>query len=166
LQLEENQLNILNYKTQKKTELDTAIISRGTLDIRLWPSVIESFTNKLIKFHDFKYFSYKTGSTNKLPQFILEFVLFVAAVAKTTAALFFSFLRLINVILEVAPRGIFSLLSMINLIFSFLSLSSTEWFMKVSNRVNDEVEESNHFCSSDLPSFPLYVQHDLTLYES
>lgn len=103
------------------------------------------------------YFS-RTNPTYKLPSFLFGFVLSLAAVIRVTAVLFKSAFMLINVISEIAPRGILFLLSLINLVFSHFSLSSTEWLMK-----SKDEEDNSHFCSNDLPLFHLYVQYDSNL---
>lgn len=97
----------------------------------------------------------------KLPSFLFGFILFLAAVTKVTAVLFKNTFKLINVILEIAPRGILFLLSLINLVFSHCSLASSEWLMQ-----SKDEEDCSHFCSNDLPLFPLYVQQNLNFYES
>ncbi len=102
----------------------------------------------------------RTNPTYKLPSFLFGFVLFLAAVARATAVLFKSALQLINVISEIAPRGILFLASLINLVFSHFSLASSEWLMQ-----SIDEEDNSHFCSNDLPLFPLYVQQDFNSYE-
>lgn len=140
-----------NYKTTSKMHTDKNFgVGVNAVTIT---KLVTAFS-----FSEKKHF--KTNPLFKLPSNLFRFVLFLTAATRVTAVLFKNTYKLINVILEIAPRGISFLLSLINIVFLQISLSRAKWPMKS----NDE-EDNSLFCSNDLPLFPLYVQYDLDLYE-
>lgn len=148
------------YKNQKQAlEFRTANIfgvGVNAVSLATKRALVTAFSssNKTI------YYDSRTNPAYKLPSFLFRFVLVLAAVIKLAAVLFKRTLQLVSAILEIAPRGILYFLSLINLVFSYYSLLSTEWLIKSINEEDDSV-----FCSNNKPLFTLYVQHDSHFYE-
>ena len=150
----------MNFQKKLKitSEPRTANITGVGVNAVTLTTLVEVVT--AFSFSEKPYFHNRANSSYKLPSILFGFALFLAAVTRVTAVLIKGVLQLINVILEIAPRGILFFLSLINLVFSHFSLSSAEWLTK-----SKDEEDNSHFCSNDLPLYPLYVQHGFNFYE-